>query len=77
MIDIANSGNIWLTEGIANLTNASKTALFSRATTPDDSIAVTTARLLKEVRVHGDRALSRMAKDFDGVELTAVEVARP
>jgi histidinol dehydrogenase len=77
MINIANSGNIWLTERIDNLTSASKTALFARGASPDDSIAVTTARLLNDVRLRGDGALSTMAKDFDGVELTTFEVARP
>jgi histidinol dehydrogenase len=77
MIDNSPTGNIWLTQRINDLTDTSRTALFARGASPDDSISITTARLLSAVRLRGDKALSEMAKDFDGAEMTAFEVAHP
>jgi histidinol dehydrogenase len=77
MIDKPVTGNIWLTQRIGSLTDSARAALISRCAATDDSLALTTAKLLSEVKLRGDSALSRMARDFDNVEIATFEVPRP
>src|SRR6185437_6623297 len=77
MISDPNLRKVWLTESISSLTDSAKATLFSRSPSSGDAVAVATARLLDAVRVRGDKALSEMARDFDGVEMAAFEIARP
>jgi histidinol dehydrogenase len=51
-------------------------ALFDRSTSADDSIRNRTAEILARVRRGGDDALRAMAREFDGVEIDALEVPR-
>lgn len=51
-------------------------ALFNRLTSADDSIRNRTTDILAHVRRGGDLALRAMAREFDGVELDALEVPR-
>lgn len=77
MINDPNLRKVWLTERISTLTDSAKTALFSRSPSSGDTVAVATARLLDAVRLRGDKALSEMARGFDGVEMATFEIARP
>jgi len=77
MIDNPNAEKIWITQRINDLTTDSGIALMSRCASLDASVPATTAKILNEVKSRGDVALSEMARDFDGVEMAAFEVARP
>src|SRR6185312_7974295 len=77
MISNPNLRKVWLTERISSLTDSSKKTLFSRSSSSGDAVAVATAALLDAVRLRGDKALSEMARDFDGVGMAAFEIARP
>jgi histidinol dehydrogenase len=51
-------------------------ALFDRSTSSDDRVRERTTAIIGRVRRDGDAALVEMAREFDGVELTAIEVPR-
>ncbi|HYD54399.1 MAG TPA: histidinol dehydrogenase, partial [Gemmatimonadaceae bacterium] len=61
---------------LADLTAADRRALFDRTTSNDDAIRTRTAEVIARVRREGDEALRAMAREYDGVELAALEVPR-
>ncbi len=61
---------------IAGLRAAEREALMDRTTSSDDAVRTTTAQIVSRVRAEGDAALFAMARTFDGVELSALEVPR-
>lgn len=58
------------------LTDEERKQLCDRATSNDDTIRTRTAAIVQRVRAEGDAALFAMAREFDGVALTALEVPR-
>lgn len=76
MIENISAGKIFLSQSISDLTEEARKALFTRSPSPGDSVATATATILEAVRRSGDRALFQMAREFDGVELEALEVDR-
>ena len=77
MTDNSNVGKVYLTQRIDSLTERQQKALLSRCSSVQASVSSTTTRLLDDVRRRGDVALFEMASEFDGVDLAALEVARP
>jgi histidinol dehydrogenase len=61
---------------IGALTAAERTALCERATSNDATVRERTQAIIARVRADGDAALVAMAREFDGAELTALEVPR-
>jgi histidinol dehydrogenase len=61
---------------VADLTEADRRLLFERRPTDEDRLRDAVRDLIAEVRRDGDAALRRMARDFDGVELDALEIPR-
>lgn len=55
---------------------ATRRAIVDRSSTTDQSVRSRTTAIIDEVRAYGDDALRRFARDFDRVELTAIEVPR-
>lgn len=76
MIDNSNNGNIYLTQRIDSLTEGDTKALLTRCSSVEASITASTTKLLSDVRRRGDIALFEMASEFDGVEITTLEVPR-
>ena len=58
------------------LSRAEQRALFERAPGGVPAVASDTARIIADVRARGDQALRDMARQFDGVDLDALEVPR-
>ncbi|TVP76595.1 MAG: histidinol dehydrogenase [Gemmatimonadales bacterium] len=58
------------------LTPEQRDVLLARRPSGEGELRQAVAELLREVARDGDRALVRMARDFDGVELEALEVPR-
>ena len=59
---------------LADLTEAQRSLLLDRKPADDADVREKVTRILLQVRSRGDDALRDMAKRFDGVELTALEV---
>jgi histidinol dehydrogenase len=76
MIETANSSKIFLTKRLSELTELEKTALFDRTTSSNQSVRQATGEIVAAVRRDGDQALIAMAKQFDGVEIEALEVPK-
>jgi histidinol dehydrogenase len=55
---------------------ATRRAIVDRSSTTDQSVRSRTTAIIDEVRANGDDALRRLARDFDRVELEAIEVPR-
>lgn len=53
-----------------------RAALFDRSTSSDASVRSATASIIQRVRADGDRALTELARAFDGVDLERLEVPR-
>lgn len=70
------SSKISLSQSIISLTAARRDALLSRSVSVSDTVAAVTATIIQQVRSLGDRALLEMAKQYDGVDLTSLEVPR-
>lgn len=51
-------------------------AIVDRSSTTDSTVRERTASLIEQVRMRGDEALFQFARDFDRVELSALEVPR-
>lgn len=58
------------------LNDETRRALVDRASTTDHTVRDRTRAIIERVRTEGDGALVAFARDFDGVELTALEVPR-
>ncbi len=58
------------------LTEAERTLLLERRPTDESALRERVRTILDEVRREGDTPLFRMAQDFDGVELTRLEIPR-
>ncbi len=74
MRDNSNGGNLFLTKGIANLTDSQLDRLFAREGNEASAIRESASAILRDVQLHGDPALIAIAARFDGVELTSIEV---
>lgn len=61
---------------LAALSPDTARALVDRASTGDRTVRSRTTALIDELRANGDAALRRFARDFDGVDLGALEVPR-
>ena len=61
---------------LADLTAADQRALNDRATSSDSLVGERTAAIVARVRRDGDEALRALARELDGVELSALEVPR-
>lgn len=61
---------------VADLSAADRDALFDRSTSADPAVREQTSAIIRDVRANGDDALKRMAKQFDRVDLDALEVPR-
>jgi histidinol dehydrogenase len=61
---------------LADLSEQDRDSLFRRAKELDNEVRERTANILRRVRVDGDRALFDMARQYDGVTLTSLEVPR-
>ena len=61
---------------LASLDAGARRLLLDRAGAADPAIADETRRIIAAVRADGDAALRRMARDYDRVELDALEVPR-
>ena len=59
---------------LAALTTAERARLCDRRTSTDAKIRKTTEAILERVRLGGDAALRTLARELDGVDLTALEV---
>lgn len=70
---MANTGAI-LSKRLSDLTREEKRSLLDRSTSANADIRATTARILADVQRDGDAALRRLARDLDGVNMTALEV---
>ncbi len=68
--------NIAIDKRLAELTEADRRLLLERRPTGEDDLRDAVRALIAEVRREGDAALLRMARDFDGIELDALEVPR-
>jgi histidinol dehydrogenase len=64
------------TGSIDELSPEARRAMFARVTETSATVAAETARIVSDVRVRGDSALFAMARRFDSVELSALEVPR-
>jgi len=62
------------TGALDDLSSDARRALMRRDSGADDLIARDTARIIADVRVRGDAALLDMARNFDGTDLTRLEV---
>ena len=76
MTNNSYNGKIFLSQSIASLTTARRDALLSRSVLASDTVTTVTAAIIQQVRSLGDRALLEMAKQYDGVDLTDLEVPR-
>ena len=61
---------------VEDLSEAECAALMNRSTSSDRVVRERTAAIVERVRIEGDAALFAMAREFDGVELAALEVPR-
>jgi ATP phosphoribosyltransferase len=61
---------------VGELGDEERRALFDRSTSSDARVRERTAALVERVRRDGDAALVDMAREFDHVDLTAIEVPR-
>jgi histidinol dehydrogenase len=61
---------------LATLEPAQRAALLERGRPDDESVRQAVARIIAEVRLRGDQALRRLARELDGVELDSLEVPR-
>jgi histidinol dehydrogenase len=61
---------------VAALPDGARARLFDRATSSDAGIRGRVAEIVERVRREGDAALVAMAREYDGVELAALEVPR-
>jgi histidinol dehydrogenase len=59
---------------LGDLSSRDRDALLQRARQLDSEVRDRTANILRRVRVDGDRALFDMAREYDGVALTSLEV---
>jgi len=59
------------------LSDADRAALLNRTPQGSSEVAADTARIIADVRARGDGALREMARQFDRVELQALEVPKP
>lgn len=75
MRDNRNGGKLFLTRGIANLTDSQLDRLFAREGNEASAIRESASAILRDVQLHGDPALIAIAARFDGVELTSIEVS--
>ncbi len=64
------------TGSISAMSAESRVALMRRTKESDAEVREATANIIRRVRTEGDSALIEMARDFDGVELAALEVSR-
>ncbi len=60
----------------ASLDAATRHAITDRTSSRDATIGARTAAIIDDVRLNGDEALRRYARDFDGATLTRLEVPR-
>mgnify|MGYP001245968849 FL=1 len=60
----------------ASLDAATRRAITDRTSSLDATIGARTAAIIDDVRLNGDEALRRYARDFDGATLTRLEVPR-
>ena len=64
-------------EGAINgLSEEQRTALLERSLARDSEVSTTAAGIIEKVRQGGDRALFEFAREYDGAELTTLEVPR-
>ena len=61
---------------LSDLSSGDRQKLFDRASAPDKEVAAITAAIIERVRDEGDDALFSFAREFDGVELSTLEVPR-
>ena len=61
---------------VETLSDDDRLALFDRSTSSDAIVRARTAEIIGRVRADDDAALVSMAREFDGVELEALEVPR-
>jgi len=61
---------------ITDLTEAKRTLLLDRPSGDEGALEVEVRAILDEVRRDGDRALRRMAREFDGVEPEGLEIPK-
>ena len=61
---------------VADLSRESLQLMCDRSTSSDAAVREGTARIVARVRRDGDAALVAMAREYDGVELAAIEVPR-
>jgi histidinol dehydrogenase len=63
-----------VTGGLAELDEAALARIFDRGRADDADVAARVQSIIADVRTRGDTALAEMARRFDGVELSAIEV---
>jgi histidinol dehydrogenase len=61
---------------VGDLSPEDRSSLLQRAKKSDTEVQARTANILRRVRIEGDRALFNMAREYDGVALESLEVAR-
>ncbi len=61
---------------VSDLTETELRLLLDRSTSNDDAVRASTASIIRRVRDAGDAALRELAREFDGVTLSALEVPR-
>lgn len=71
------TASLFATGKISGLCAADRAVLFDRSTASDPAVRRTTAEIIDRVRTDGDRALSALAEEFDGVKDLSIEVPRP
>ncbi len=67
---------IAIEKSLSDLTDQDRTVLLARRPTDESRLQEAVRGLLAQVRAEGDAALLRMARDFDRVELSSLEVPR-
>ena len=61
---------------LSDLSSVERQTLFDRSSSPDREVAAITAAIIERVRDEGDDALFALARELDGVEISANEVPR-
>lgn len=71
-----NQCKINITKSVSSLSEEERSFLYNRSTSSDRAVREATQCILDDVLLTGDEALFGMARNFDGVNLRALEVPR-